>query len=108
MQHPKFLKLFGLANYCDRFIPGLASIVEPLRELVKKKARWNWNEKHDKALAELKKSVCSDSLCYFDPKLRTELTVDASPVGLAAVMAQYDPKYPNKKRIVMYASRSLS
>jgi hypothetical protein len=40
--------------------------------------------------------------------LRTEITVDASPVGLAAVMAQYDPKFPKTKRIIMYASRCLS
>ena len=34
--------------------------------------------------------------------------MDASPVGIAAVMAQYDPKTPDKKNIIMYASRSLS
>ena len=47
--------LLGLANYCDRFIPELASIVEPLRELVKEKDKWNWTEKHGEALQKLKK-----------------------------------------------------
>ncbi|CAF0846759.1 unnamed protein product [Brachionus calyciflorus] len=88
----KVRSLLGLANHCDRFIPELALIVKPLRELVKKKTKWNWTEKHGEALQKLKKSICTDSLCYFDPKLRTDLALDASPVGLAAVMAQYYPR----------------
>ena len=40
--------------------------------------------------------------------MRTEITVDASPVGIAAVLCQYDPKRPNDKKIIMYASRSLT
>jgi hypothetical protein len=40
--------------------------------------------------------------------LKTELTVDASPVGLGAVLAQYDPKNPSEKKIITYVSRTLS
>ncbi|CAF0986472.1 unnamed protein product [Brachionus calyciflorus] len=89
-------------------LEDLAVNNESLRELVKKKAKWNWTEKHGEALQKLKQSICTDSLCYFDPKMRTELTVDASPVGLAGVMAQYDPRKTNEKRIVMYASRKIT
>ncbi|CAF1071977.1 unnamed protein product, partial [Brachionus calyciflorus] len=77
--------LLGLVNYCSRFIPDYATVVKPLRQLTKKSA-----------------------LNFFDPKLRTEVTVDASPVGVAAVLAQYDPKMPNEKHVIMYASRSLT
>ncbi|CAF1080712.1 unnamed protein product, partial [Brachionus calyciflorus] len=75
---------------------------------VGEKSQWKWEQKQDEALAKLKRSICLNALSYFDPKLRTELTVDASPVGLAAVLAQYDPAKPNEKRIVMFASRSLT
>ncbi|CAF1076837.1 unnamed protein product, partial [Brachionus calyciflorus] len=100
--------LLGLANYCSRFIPDYASVVEPLRRLTKKGTKWSWGPEHDKALERMKKSLCTSALSYFDPSLRTEITVDASPVGVAAVLSQYDPKHPSEKRIVMYASRSLT
>lgn len=63
---------------------------------------------HDEVLAKIKKVLSSEALSYFDPKLRTEITVYASPVGIAAVLSQYDPKSPNEKSVVMYASRSLT
>ncbi|CAF1137532.1 unnamed protein product, partial [Brachionus calyciflorus] len=100
--------LLGLANYCARFIPDFATITEPLRELIKKIVTFNWEKRHEQALQKLKKSICVELLSYFDPKLRTEITVDASPVGVAEVLAQYDVKSSKDKRIVMYASRSLS
>lgn len=100
--------LLGLANYCARFIPDFSTTVKPLRELTKKGVRWSWTQEHQKALDKLKETLSSKALNYFDPTWRTEITVDASPVGLAAVMAQYDPKQPSNKKLVMYASRSLS
>ena len=46
-------------------------------------------------------------LNYFDPKLNTEVICDASPYGLSAILIQYCDD-ENKKRIVAYASRSLT
>ncbi|CAF1007730.1 unnamed protein product [Brachionus calyciflorus] len=45
---------------------------------------FNWEKRHEQALQKLNKSICVKSLSYFDPKLRTEITVDASPVGVWA------------------------
>lgn len=44
---------------------------------------------------------------YFDPDKHTEISVDASPVGLGAVVAQTDPAN-GSKHVVAYASRSLT
>jgi hypothetical protein len=44
---------------------------------------------------------------YFDPAKDTEISVDASPVGLAAILSQVDGK-TGTHHIVTYASRSLS
>lgn len=47
-------------------------------------------------------------MAYFDKRWRDELIVDASQVGLGAVLTQVDPANPNKKRIICFASRSLT
>lgn len=100
--------LLGLASYCSRFIPDFATIVEPLRELTKKNVQWHWGTHQQKALDKLKKAVSTNAMNYFEPKLRSEQTVDASPVGLGVVMEQYDPANQQDKRLVMFAGRALS
>lgn len=100
--------LLGLANYCSRFIPNFATVVEPLRELTKKHVRWQWTETHEQALNLLKKSLTSEAMGYFRKDWKTEIIVDASPVGLAAVMAQYNPDDRDDRKVIMYVSRALS
>ena len=100
--------LLGLANYCSRLIKNFATITQPLRELTHKNAKWEWTAKHDAAMNALKNSLAHDALSYFDPnKVKTELIVDASPVGLGAVLTQKDSSDSSPK-IIAYASRSLT
>ncbi|XP_041349594.1 uncharacterized protein K02A2.6-like [Gigantopelta aegis] len=57
-------------------------------------------------MAKLKASLTSDQLmAYFDTNASTELVVDASPVGLAAILYQITG---DKRRIISYASRVLT
>ena len=48
-------------------------------------------------------------MSYFDKRKQTFVTVDASPVGISAILSQ-QPKhrYVNHQRIISYASRALS
>lgn len=100
--------LLGMANYSARFIKDFATITQPLRALTKKNACWKWTEEHQKSLDTLKQSLSNNAvMTYFDPSKVTELVVDASPVGLGAVLAQRrSPHEP--ARVVSYASRALS
>ena len=99
----------GLANYCSRFLKDLAKVVYPLRQLTKAGNKWEWNAEHENAFQTVKSSLTTEALAYYDPKLRTELNVDASNVGLGAVFCQYDEVNPEvSKQVVMYASRTLS
>ena len=98
--------LLGLANYCARFIPNFSTMTAPLRELTRKNATWEWTDRHDQALKDLRESLTSDAvMTYFNPTKHSEVFVDASPVGVAAVLMQPDSSGPN---IVSYASRALT
>ena len=82
--------LLGMTNYCVRFIEGYAIIIEPLRALTHLKNHpWEWTNKQDRALAQLKHVLANVPVtAYFDPEKTTEVSVDASPVGLGAILAQ--------------------
>ena len=99
--------LLGLANYCTRYIPGLASITQPLRDLTKTDHEWDWKPTHTDALNQLKDALSEDAVnAYFDIDKDTELIVDASPVGLGAILTQHDKH--GRSKVIAYASRALT
>ena len=94
--------LLGMAQYLSRYIPGYADITAPLRALTKDDATWKWEEIEQAALDKLKKAFTDNQvMSYFDPHQATEVIVDASPVGLGALLVQND-------KVICYASRVLS
>ena len=100
--------LLGMTNYCSRFIPDYATKTEPLRKLTHKDQPWEWTSQHDSAVDQRKEALVNAPVtAYFDPTKDTEISVDASPVGLAAILSQVDGKTVTHN-IVTYASRSLS
>lgn len=97
----------GLVNFVGKFIPNLASIDYPLRQLTRKEETFVWGKEQKAAFEELKRQITSDKvLGYYDVTDRTRVVADASPVGLGAVLIQYDKN--NEGRIIMYVSKSLS
>ena len=54
----------GLATYSERFIPSFATIVAPLRELLKENKKWAWSQEHDKAFADVKNSLSTEALLH--------------------------------------------
>ena len=100
--------LLGMTNYFSRFIPDYATKTEPLRKLTHKDQPWEWTPRHDSAVNELKDALVKAPVTgYFDPVKDTELSVDASPVGLAAILSQKGQE-TGTSHIVTYASRSLT
>ena len=100
--------LLGMGNYVSRFIRNFATMVEPLRELTKSDVDWFWGPPQERALQRLKDAMTSITvMSYFDPSMQTEVSVDASPVGLGAILAQR--KYDiSETHVVAYASRALT
>ena len=100
--------LLGMASYVSRIIPNFATVTEPLRRLTRANNPWSWGTEQEKALKELHTLLQSETtMAYYDPKKHTELIVDASPVGLGAILAQKENKEDGGGRIVAYASRGL-
>ncbi|CAB4005904.1 Transposon Ty3-I Gag-Pol poly, partial [Paramuricea clavata] len=100
--------LLGMTNYCSRFIPDYAAKTEPLRKLTRQDQPWEWTSQHDSAVDQLKEALVNAPVtAYFDPTKDTEISVDASPAGLAAILSQVDRK-TGTHHIVTYASRPLS
>ena len=79
--------LLGMANYSRKYIRDFATITAPLRELTKKNVCFKWEQKHSKAFEKLKDELTkAPVMAYFDTKKETILTVDASPVGISAIL----------------------
>ena len=99
--------LLGMLNYCgQRFIKDYATLTYELRLLTKKGVPWLWTDKHDLALRKLKEVLTTaPCLSYFDPKLESHVYVDASPVGISAILMQ---KEGDSLHCVHYASRALT
>ena len=97
----------GLANYCSRFIKDFSTLTAPLRDLTTKSCKWSWSPIHEKAFTKVKNAIALDcTMAFYDPNRPTILTVDASPVGLGAVLSQTQKN--GQDRCIAYASRSLS
>ncbi len=100
--------LCGLINYASRFIRGAATLLAPFHNLLKRNTQFNWKQEHTDGLKRIKEALSTEAMGYFDESWQTELTTDASPTGLGAVLAQKDPKNPTKRKIILYASRALT
>ena len=105
----------GFVSYYRRFIPNFSKVAKPLNTLLqnlegtsnqKKKFKVNWGPDQQEAFETLQR-LCTEApiLAYADFKTPFILHTDASSEGLGAVLYQYQD---NQRRVIAYASRSLS
>jgi len=101
-QNVSELKSFlGMTQYVASFVPRYSIITAPLRVLTSQDAEWKWTNEQQEAFDQIKKALTSSPVMeYFDPHKHTKLIVDASPVGLGAILMQ--------EHVVAYGSRALS
>ncbi|XP_046459591.1 uncharacterized protein K02A2.6-like isoform X4 [Daphnia pulex] len=96
------VRLLGMVTYLDKFCQNLAGLTRPLRDLLKADAAWVWEEPQKMALGQLKSALSSlPVLRLFDHSLPLVVSVDASPVGIGAVLLQ-------NNQPIAYSSTSLT
>ena len=88
------------------FIPKLSTLAHPLYQRLGNKP-WNWTSACKQAFCDVKHALTSESvLAHYSPTLPMELSVDASPYGVGAVIMHV---YPNGlRRPIAFASRTLN
>jgi hypothetical protein len=71
------------------FIRGYAQITSPMEKLLKKEAKFQWNEDCRKGLDTLKKKLVSAPILIFPYwKKEFQVHVDASSIALGTVLSQ--------------------
>lgn len=101
--------VLGLAGYCERAaIPNFAKVVQPLRQLTKRKVAYLVTDEHRKAFEEFKDAVIKYGCSYYRKDWVSRIIVDASPKGLGLIHTQYNPANPDEKVIIEFKSRTLT
>lgn len=100
-------RFLGMAGYYRRFINKFADIVSPLTNLLKKSAKFEWDESCQSGFDLLKTFLCSYPILVApDVNLPFSMHVDASDVAIGSVLLQKD--YLGIDHPVAYFSKKLS
>jgi hypothetical protein len=98
---------FGLAGYYRQFVKNFAMIAQPLYRLLKKDAKFEWNEETEKAVNDIKYALTHEPVLK-GPRMGKPFTLhtDASNSGIGATLVQADDK--GIEHPVAYVSRTLN
>ena len=97
----------GLLSYYRRFVPHLATLLEPLHRLTDDNVPWAWTGVHSQAFEESKQHLTSSAvLVHYDLNKPVVLACDASQYGVGAVLSHIMDD--NSEKPIAYASRTMS
>ena len=79
-------RFLGMVNYLQKFAPNLSEVTAPMRDLLKQRNEFHWDEEVQGHSFKQVKEILSAApvLKSFDPKESVELQCDASDKGLGA------------------------
>ena len=105
---PELRAFLGFVTYLSKFLPKMSAVAQPLYHLLT--GSWHWTDDCQEATRQIRRVLSQQPvLALFDPALETRIEVDASGLGLGAVLVQkhHDTDRPCW-RPVYFASRKLS
>ncbi|KAL0038535.1 hypothetical protein WJX77_009904 [Trebouxia sp. C0004] len=111
----KVLQFLGLTNFFIKFVQGYANLTQPLTDLSKKDAQFDWTPSCNSAFRALKRALTTAPVLAFpDPDKPFELECDASGFGLGAVLLRegrplgyYSRKMTAAERIYVVTEQEL-
>ncbi|XP_036343688.1 uncharacterized protein K02A2.6-like, partial [Rhagoletis pomonella] len=111
IQYPNNVKelqaFLGVVNFYRKFIPNITTMCAPLYKLLKADETFSFTGECKKSVDRLKAALKADKcLAHFNPGYETKLTVDASPLGLGAILSQVTAE--GYEVPIEFASRKLS
>ena len=99
-------RFLGMINFIGKFIPNLAKIAGPLRELLHKGREFHMSDVHRESFLALKRmATTAPVLKNFSQGKEIKVSGDSSEYGLGAVILQ---KHDDRFHPVAYASRTLN
>lgn len=89
-------------------MPNYASIVEPMRVLLRKNTAFTWSDEAQASFEKVKGMIVNGPALKLgqNPQKRTVVSTDASDYGLGAMLSQVYGA--GEEETVAFASRSLS
>ena len=101
------MSFIGALNFYTKFIEKLHINLKPFYDLLHENTPWKWTDEHESLFQKLKMSLTSETeLTIPNTKHPFFITVDASLIGLGAVLFQLNEQ--NKMKVISYNSRILS
>ena len=95
-------RILGFVNYLSRYLPKLAEVVAPLRQLTEKAIPFYWETQQEKAFKEMKMLVTTAPvLKFYNVSEEVTIQCDASEKGSGATLMQ-------NGQPIAFASRALS
>ena len=97
----------GELNFSTKFIEKLHNNLKPFYDLLHENTPWKWTDEHEPHFQKLKTSLTSETELTI-PKTKHPffITVDASLIGLGAVLFQLNKE--NKTKVLSYNSRIIN
>jgi len=100
-------KFLGLANYYRRFIKDFARIVALLHMLVRKKQKWKWEKKQEKAFERLKTAFTTEPVLAI-PEIDREMRVEVDALDYTTGRVLSTKCEDGKWRPVAFISKLLN
>ncbi|XP_017461733.1 PREDICTED: uncharacterized protein K02A2.6-like, partial [Rhagoletis zephyria] len=97
----------GKVNYYNKFIDSFSTIAAPLNRLRRKSSVFQWGKEEESAFQSLKNSIVEATrLVHYDDNLPIILAVDASKLGVGAVLSH---RFKNgEEKPIAHASKTLN
>lgn len=100
-------QFLGKINYYNKYIPNVATTLDPLHNLLRKGQKFIWTEKCKESFERIKDLLCSQPVLeIFDSGLPIHIYTDASSHGIGAVLKQ--EQINGEKKPIAYFSKKLN